>query len=227
MEKEFLASLPWTLDKHDSYDSVSTRSSDSKPKLDEEKNSLYSNLLKYGIDHFIDKNKISKTLNDLKNNAASSSIEYKIPENIAEYIISMNNTSNTIDELALNYVLKKTNFTTVDDFLKKIENTKNDLIKLNELNAVRLSLWKILINKDVYTIEHVLKLNLITNEDIEYSKQVDDLNAFLDEQKPKLSAKEKTKPHYIKLLNDLYFTMQTIQKIFDQIYVILKLLIYR
>lgn len=219
LEKEFHASLPWTLDNSDSFDEEND-STELKLKLVDENNTWYGNLLEFRANYFIDKDESSKILSDLKNNAASSSIDYKFPENIAEYIVSMNNTSNTIDELALNYVLKNTKFNSAEDLLKSIVDAENDLIKLNEYNAIRTTLWKFLIKKDALFRENAGNLNLTTNEDVEYSKKVDVLKSFVDEQKPKLSAIEETKTHYIKLLNDLYFYMQNIQKIFDRIDVI-------
>lgn len=212
IEKEFLAALPWTLDNIDSSDS-----SGSNIELVEEKNSWYGILVELGVDNFIDKEKSSKILSDLKNNAASSSIDYKFPENIDEYIISMNNTSNTIDELALNYILKKTKFHTAAGLLRSIMDTKSDLIKLNKYNAVRKTLWKLLAENYARAKENAGNINLITNEDVEHSENVDVLKSFLEEQKSKLSAIEETKTHYIKLLNDLYFYMENIQKIYDRI----------
>lgn len=221
IEKEFYTELPRSLD---DYDVISQNSSGDKIEVkvesvinEEKTDDWYWKLLEYGTMYFVDLAEPYQILSDLKNNADSSSIDYKFPENIAEYIISMNNCSNTTDELAINYLLKTTQFNTTEDLLKSVGNTKNDLIKLHELNVIRESFWKYLIRRDIHTQQNLEHSNFMTNKDTEYIKKIEVLKSFIEDKKTKISDLDKTKNYYIALLNDLYFYMKNIQKIFDQV----------
>lgn len=211
LEKTFYTNLPWVTDNED--DSMSDDMSSHKTKYD--KGDWTSKLLQFGLMYFVDSNQKLELLKGLKN--CTSSVEYQFPENIADYIV-YSNRSPTKDELATDYVLKRTAFGNAEDMINYIECSKNDLVKLNKLNSVRKMLWNLLFKKNIHIQETSDNLDLVANKEIEFRKQVDTLKSFIDDQTKKMSNFNKNEYYYyLKLLNDRYFYMNNLRNIFNKI----------
>lgn len=220
LEKMFYSNLPWITDNED--DSMSDDMSSHKTKYEDD---CWTNkLLQFGLMYFVDSNQKLELLKGLKN--CTSSVEYQFPENIADYIV-YSNRSPTKDELATDYVLKRTEFGNTEDMINYAECSKNDLVKLNKLNSVRKMLWNLLFKKNKHIRETSDNLDLVANKEIEFRKQVDTLKSFLDEQTKNMSNFNKNEYYYyLKLLNDRYFYMNNLRSIFNKIKVSV-LLIYQ
>ncbi|VVC36856.1 Hypothetical protein CINCED_3A000984 [Cinara cedri] len=211
LEETFYAKMPWTIDNEDELDETGSNPT----KIQEETYNWTSKLLQFGLMYFVDKNQKLELLNGLKK--CTSVIDYQFPENIADYIM-FSDSSFTKDELATNYVLKRTEFSTIEDMTNYVECTKNDLIKLNKLNSVRKMLWSVLFKTNRYMKETSDTLNLVTIKEIELQKQIDMLKSYLDVQTNIMSDLCETKyDHYLTLLNDRHFYMNNLRSIFNKI----------
>lgn len=214
IEEQFYSELPWTTDTTDNASIISDNFADKHMKNDS--NNWYSNISQFGIMYFVLQEDQTKFLNSLKDNINVSSIDYKFPENVFDYI-TLTNIQPTNDELAADYVLKKSEYNNIQDLVKNVECTKNDLMKLNKLTTLRTTLRNLLLNDGLYKKETMDKLNLLTNKDIEFIKQEEIFKIFIDEQNIKISNAEKIKSHYLKLFNNLYFHMDNIRVILKKL----------
>lgn len=215
IEEKFYSELPWAID---TADEATTIAENGKHKEIKNKNSnnWCSNISKFGIMHYVHPDDKTKFLNNLKNNTNNSSIDYKFPENIFNYVtISDNQPKN--DEIAADYILNQLEYNNIEDLVKYVECTKNDLIKLNNLSTLRTALQNLLLKERLNKKETIDKLKLLTIKDIEFAKQEESLKKFIDDQTKKISDLEKIKTYYLKLFNDLYFYLDNIKIILKKL----------
>jgi len=214
IEEKFYTELPWAIDTTDEATAIAENG---KHKETTNKNNNWcSNISQFGIMYYVHPDDKTKFMNNLKNNINVSSIDYKFPENIFNYVtISDNQPTN--DEIAANYILNQLEYNNMEDLVKYVECTKNDLIKLNKLSTVRTALQNLLLKERLSKKETIDKLKLLTIKDIEFTKQVESFKTFIDDQNKKISDVEKIKTYYLKLFNDLYFYLDNIKIILKKL----------
>jgi len=214
IEDKFYSDLPWTID---TTDEDATIAENGKNKETKNNNSNWcSNISQFGIMYYVQPDDKTKFLSNLKNHTNSSSIDYKFPENIFNYV-PLSDIQPTNDELAVAYILSQLQYNNIEDFVKYVECTKNDLIKLSKLSTLRTTLRDLLLEERLYKKETIDKLKLLTIKDIEFIKQVESFNTYIDDQNKKISDLEKMKTHYFKLFNDLYFYLDNIKIILKKL----------
>jgi len=214
IEERFYSELPWTID--------TTEEADTIPGIDKNKETKNnnrnwcSNISQFGIMYYVHPDDKTKFLNSLKNDINVSSIDYKFPENIFNYV-TLSDIQPTNDELAANYILNQSEYNNLEDLVKYVECTKNDLMNLSKLSTLRTTLRNLLLKERLYKKETIDKLKLLTIKDIEFTKQVESFKTFIDDQNKKMSDLENIKAHYLKLFNDLYFYLDNIKIILKKL----------
>jgi len=214
-EKRFYSELPWTIDTTNEADTTIAEN-DKNKETKNNNNKWCSNISQFGIMYYVHPDDKNKFLNNLKNDINVSSIDYKFPENIFNYV-TLSDIQPTNDELAADYILNQSEYNNIDDLVKYVECTKNDLIYLSKLSTLRTSLRNLLLKERLYKKETIDKLKLLTIKDIEFTKQVESFKTFIDGQNKKMSDLDKMKTHYLKLFNDLYFYMDNIKMILKKL----------
>ncbi|XP_060856443.1 uncharacterized protein LOC132934181 [Metopolophium dirhodum] len=214
-EKRFYSELPWTIDTTTEADTTIAEN-DKNKETKNNNNNWCSNISQFGIMYYVHPDDKTKFLNNLKNDINVSSIDYKFPENIFNYV-TLSDIQPTNDELAADYILNQSEYNNIDDLVKYVECTKNDLIYLSKLSTLRTSLRSLLLKERLYKKETIDKLKLLTIKDIEFTKQVESFKTFIDGQNKKMSNLDKMKTHYLKLFNDLYFYMDNIKMILKKL----------
>jgi len=217
VEEKFYLNLPENIHT-DLYSDISNSSQNfSQIILDAKNNDWHKQICEYGMAYFIDSNNHTKLMNIVKNNNTdSSSLDYKLPEDVIDYT-TITDILPTKEELAVNYVLKKSGHNDIDEFSKFIERIKNDLVDLHKLKYIKTTLWKSLVERKTYMQEIKDNLNRMTNKDIEFSKQVDHFISIIDDQNKEFSECEETKNHYLWLLNNMYFSLDKVRIILKKI----------
>lgn len=215
IEENFYSELPWTIDSNDKADTTIAEN-DKNKETKNNNNNWCSNISQFGIMYYVHSDDKTKFLNNLKNDINISSIDYKFPENIFNYV-TLSDIQPTNDELAADYILNQSEFNNIKDLVKYAECTKNDLINLSKLSTLRATLRNILLKERLYKKETIDKLKLLTIKDIEFAKQVESFKTFIDDQNKKMSDLDKIKTHYFKLFNDLYFYVDNIKIILKKL----------
>lgn len=211
-EVAFQLSLPWATEDPIPDSKINTISN-----LSDENNDWYKKMLTLGVNYLINEDEQNRILTKLENENNISTIKYKFPADIKDYILYYNDISQKNDDIALNYLLKNLKFNTIEDLIHFIERTKHDLIKLNAFKVMRETLWKLIIKENVHLQEATENCNLMTNNDTEFFKQEKSLNYFIDGQRKKISELEESKNHYIKLFNDMCFYMDNLRSILQKL----------
>ncbi|XP_003243194.1 uncharacterized protein LOC100572209 [Acyrthosiphon pisum] len=211
--ERFYSKLPWTIDTTENSD-IAENYKNKETKNNN--NNWCSNISRFGIMYYVHPEDKTKFLNNLKNDINVSSIDYKFPENIFNYV-TLSDIQPTNDELAADYILNQSEYNNIEDLVKYVECTKNDLINLSKLSTLRTSLRSLLLKERLYKKETIDKLKLLTIKDIEFTKQVESFKTFIDGQNKKMSDLEKMKTHYLKLFNDLYFYVDNIKIILKKL----------
>lgn len=217
-EDKFYSQLPWTTIDNDDL-SFETRdvSSISNSSMSPTEHIDWANKMsEFGMMYFIDEKDKIKLLENINNNANTSSVDYTFPENPIDYI-ALDDTVLTKDELAVNYVLTKSKFNNTEDFRNYIEYTKNKIVQLKKCKILRTTLWSLLFKKSLDVQEVTNNLNLMTDKEIDLSKQKEILESFIDDQNKKITDLDKTKTRYLRLLNDLYFYMNNVRSTLNKI----------
>lgn len=220
MEENFYSKLPWSSDK-DIFMDISSISNSNKSIYSSDSKNWFNKMLQFGMMYFVDNYDITKLTNTHESN--TSTIDYKYPENVQDFF-TFDHTSPTKDELAVNYILKRSELSTIEDLVMYIECSKNDLITLNKFKALKKRLWRLLLKKKSHVQDTIDNLNLMSNEEIEFNKQVEMLNEFVDNQNKKISELNETKYHYLRLINDMYFYIHNVKSILNKIKVSLNVL---
>ncbi|XP_025198001.1 uncharacterized protein LOC112596499 [Melanaphis sacchari] len=219
IEETFYSELPWTTDTIDEVSAPDNTIAENE-KNKKTKNSVIwcNNISQFGIMHYVHPVEKTKFLDNLKNNKDVSSVDYKFPENILEYV-TLGDIQPTNDELAANYIIKQSEFNNLEDLVKYIESTKHDLMNLSKLTTLRTTLRNLLFEEKLCKKETIDKLKLLTTKDIEFTKQVELLKTFIDDQHKNMSDIDQIKTHYLKLFNDLYFYVDNIKIILKKLHV--------
>lgn len=209
VEKIFYLELPHErLQSLDTYDDLFSDITDSdRSKSPSIKNLWYNEMSEFGMMHFVDHTEAAQLLNNPEN---SENSDYTYPVNVIDHI-TVNGSAPTKDELAVKYVLEKTEFSTMEDFEKAVERTKDDVNKLKTYIALRKILWALLITKCTRVQETAETLKLLTNEDIEFANRAEAMESFIDEQHKTLSDLDQTSEHHLKSLNELFFYMNNVR----------------
>lgn len=166
--------------------------------------------------YFVDEERRSHLLKNIKNNSDFSAVDYTFSVNVLDYI-TVNNSLPTKDELAIKYVLKKSEFSTLEDLEKSVERTWNDVERLTKFIALGKTLWNLLVTNKSNTLETVECLKFLTNKDVEFNKITEDSKIFLEQQRQNLTVLDSIKQHFLKVLNDMYFYMENIRNKMKQI----------
>jgi len=214
-EERFYSELPWTIDTTDETDTTIAEN-DKNKETKNNNNNWCSNISQFGIMYYVHPDDKTKFLNNLKNDISVSSIDYKFPENIFNYV-TLSDIQQTNDELAADYILNQSEYNNIEDLVKYVERTKNDLINLSKLSTLRTCLRSLLLKERLYKKETIDKLKLLTIKDIEFTKQVESFKTFIDGQNKKMSDLNKMKTHYLKLFNNLYFYVDNIKIILKKL----------
>lgn len=214
-EEIFYSELPWIIDTTDEADTTIAEN-DKNKEIKNNNNNWCSNISQFGIMYYVHPDDKTNFLNNLKNDINFSSIDYKFPENIFNYV-TLSDIQQTKDELAADYILNQSEYNNIEDLVKHVECTKNDLIHLSKLSTLRTSLRNLLLKDRLYKKETIDKLKLLTIKDIEFTKQVASFKTFIDGQNKKISDLDKIKTHYLKLFNDLYFHVENIKIILKKL----------
>lgn len=207
IEKKFYLELPQSLDTYDDLFSDGDIMESVRAKISSIDGLWYNDMSEFGMMHFIDKTEAAQLLKSQEND---ENADYTYPVNVIDHI-TVNGTVATKDELAVKYVLEKTEFNTMEDFEKAVERTKDDVTKLKTYIALRKILWTLLVTKCNRVQESAEMLKLMTNEDMEFAKHAEAMESFIDEQHKTLSDLDQTSKHYLKSLNELYFYMNNIR----------------
>lgn len=207
IEKKFYLELPQSLDTYDDFFSDADVMESIRVKVPSIESLWYDKMSEFGMMHFVDYMEASQLLESHEND---ENADYTYPVNVIDHII-VNGSVSTKDELAVKYVLEKTEFNTMEDFEKAVERTKDDVTKLKTYIALRKILWSVLVAKCTSVQESVETLKLMTNEDIEFAKQAEAMESFIEEQHKTLSDLDQTSKHHLKSLNELYFYMNNIR----------------
>lgn len=220
IEKTFYSKLPWNNDTSDkkSHPDNTIVEHAVKNKKAKRKNNWCNNISQFGIMYYVHQNEKTKFLNNLKNNIDVASADYKFPENILDYV-TLGDIQPTNDELAANYIIKQTGYNGLEELIKYVESTKNDLMNLSKLTTLRTTLQNLLFKERLYKKETVDKLKLLTNKDIEFNKQVEIFKTYIDDQQKNIFEVDQIKIHYLKLFNDLYFYVDNIKIILKKLHV--------
>ncbi|CAI6356831.1 unnamed protein product [Macrosiphum euphorbiae] len=214
-EEKFYSELPWIIDTTDE-DDTSIAENDKNKETKNNNNNWCSNISQFGITYYVHPDDKTKFLNNLKNDINVSSIDYKFPENIFNYV-TLSDIQPTNDELAADYILNQSEYNNIEDLVKYIECTKTDLINLSKFSTLRTSIRSLLLKERLLNKEIIDKLKLLTIKDIEFAKQVESFKTFIDGQNEKMSNLDKIKTHYLKLFNDLYFYVDNIKIILKKL----------
>lgn len=207
VEKKFYSELPQSLDTYDDLFSDIDITESVRAKIPSFEGLWYNEMSEFGMMHFVDNMEAAQLLKSQEND---ENADYTYPVNVIDHII-VNGSVSTKDELAVKYVLEKTEFNTMEDFEKAIERTKDDVTKLKAYIALRKILWTLLVTKCTRVQETAETLKLMTNEDIEFAKQAEVMESFINEQHKTLSDLDQTSKHHLKSLNELYFYMNNIR----------------
>lgn len=220
IEKTFYSELPWTNDTADEKSATDNTIAEHhvKNKKTIKKNNWCNNISQFGIMYYVHQDEKTKFLNNLKNNIDVASVDYKFPENILDYV-TLGDIQPTNDELAANYIIKQSGYNGLEELIKYVESTKNDLMNLSKLTTLRTTLRNLLFKERLYKKETVDKLKLLTNKDIEFTKQVEIFKTYIDDQQKNIFDVDQIKIHYLKLFNDLYFYVDNIKIILKKLHV--------
>lgn len=217
----FYAELPWTAIKaSDDQPSSITSSKNSRAVSPNNDDDWLNNIQQFGVQYLVGEDEQNELLANFRNESnAASSIDYKLPENIMDFITIINDALPTKNEIAINYVLQKLEYnnSTTDDVINTIEQTKNNLVQLNQMKAVRSTLFKILDKQksnNQGTIENFIRMSY---KEIEYNEKTQIFKSVIDEQHKKIFDLEETKHHYLKLLNDMYFYLNNVRNILKKV----------
>lgn len=216
--KAFYAELPWAAIKKNDDQLSNSSSKDSRVALPNKDDDWINNILKFGVKYLIDEDEQNELLANCKNDSNSSSIDYKLPENIMDYI-TFSDTLPTKNEIAINYILQtlEYNNSTTDDIINTIEYTKSSLVQLNQMKAVRSILFNLLFKQNYNIQETIENFNRVSYNEIEFEKRTKMLKSVIDGQHKKISDLEITKHHYLKLLNDMYFYLNNVRNILKKV----------
>lgn len=207
IEKKFYLELPQSLETYDDLFSDGDIMESVRAKISSIDGLWYNDMSEFGMMHFIDKAEAAQLLKSQEND---ENADYTYPVNVIDHI-TVNGTVATKDELAVKYVLEKTEFNTMEDFEKAVERTKDDVTKLKTYIALRKILWTLLVTKCNRVQESAEMLKLMTNEDMEFAEHAEAMESFIEEQHKTLSDLDQTSKHYLKSLNELYFYMNNIK----------------
>lgn len=220
IEETFYSELPWTNDTADKKSPPNNTIAEHtvKNKKIKKKNDWCNNISQFGIMYYVHQDEKTKFYNNLKNNIDDASVDYKFPENIIDYV-TLGDIQPTNDELAANYIIKQSGCNGLEELIKYIDSTKNDLMNLSKLTTLRTTLRNLLFKEKLYKKETVNKLKLLTNKDIEFTKQVEIFKRYIDDQQKNIFEVDQVKIHYLKLFNDLYFYVDNIKIILKKLHV--------
>lgn len=221
IEEAMYSKLPLSLDKDTFMDTSSISNSNRSVYSNSDSKDWFSKISQFGLMYFVDNNDISKLTDIYESN--TSTIDYKYPENVQDFY-TFDYTSPTKDELAVNYVLKTSEFSAIKDLVMYIECSQNDLITLNKFKALKKKLWRLLLRTKSHVQDTIDHFNLMSSEEIEFNKQVEVLKEFIENQNKKISELSETKYHYLRLINDMYFYIHNVKNILGKIKVSLSIL---
>jgi len=215
VEEKFYLNLPENIHMDLYSDSSNSSQNPSQIILETTNNNWHKQICEFGMTYFIDPNNHTKLMNIVNKNDTDS-LDYKLPEDVIDYT-TLTDVLPTKEELAVNYVLKKSGHNNIDEFSKFIERTKNDLTDLYELKRIKTTLCKSLVKRKTYMQEIKDSLNRMTNKDLEFNKQIDHFSSMIDDQNKEFSKCEETKNHYLWLLNNMHFALDKVRIILKKI----------
>lgn len=217
--REFYAELPWVAIKaSDDLPSSNISSKNSRVVSPNKDDDCLNKIIQFGVQYLVDEDEQNELLANCRNESnVSSSIDYRLPENIMDFI-TISDVLPTKNEIAINYVLQKLEYNNcTKDVINTIEHTKNNVVLLNQMKTIRSFLFKILDKKKSNIQETIANFSRMSHNDIDYIKQSKMFKSIIDEQHKKIINLEETKHHYLKLLNDMYFYLNNVRNILKKV----------
>lgn len=214
MEKLFEDKLPQMLNTNDDESENGKLGVASESSI--EKFDWFDKMQEHGMLYFADESKRTELLKNIENDSKSGDVEYKFPENPIDYI-ALNNTPPVREKIAVDFLLKELEFNNINDLMKSVEDTKNDLTKMNKLKILRTTLWNLVTRNYDYIQETAKNLNLMTDNSIEFNKKENILKPFIEKLNKKMRGLEETKNYYLRLFNDMYFYLDNFKSKFDKV----------
>lgn len=213
LEVNFQLALPDDPNQPNDSDDDKTKTNFTVPSS---QSNLFQKVSTFGVNYFIDQNEKNKLLSKLENEDNNSTLNYKFPANIEDYIY-FHDPSQTKDIIALNYLREKLKFKTIEEIIHFVEHNKYDLIKMTALKAMQTNLWKLSIKENADFLNALEDCNLMTNLEMESYKRENILKSVIDEQNKKISELMASKEHSSILFNNLCYYLNSIRKMFKDV----------